>query len=159
MITDYTSYASIRAVLGVSVKELADATLADDLYGFHLSAELRKFGGTFVADFAVAEASTEEASVNLVEAVWIFSAQAVAVKCLAAMPNIAPKSLTDGKAGFIRHTDKIYAAAVATMYSELSVARRAVAEAYATYGGTSAPVTSTSAMAVSSPTYDPVTGE
>ncbi len=162
MIANYTSPTSIRALLGVSDKELPDTTVLDSFYWLSLQAELRRIAADIFTDYAdaVELADTDVAAEQFTNAVSLFSAYAVARSCMVAMPQFAARSVTDGKAGFIRHTSTSFDNAVSRFDVEYARARAAVVEAYKVYKPT-ASITADilrSCLSVSGVGTDPVTG-
>lgn len=163
VLEDYTSQDEIRAAVGSTDEELPDTVLDLPMYIQFLLAELRGIGANLPADFAVVVAIAEEsrttAQQNFYEAVRLFCPWAVAVFILPALPLIAQKSITDGKAAISRFAGEPWKQTqtdVKAMYERLRTALLAV---YGVYLGS---VSSTSARPyarVSSPATDPVTGE
>lgn len=109
---DYTSYDEVRAVLGVSEKEITDATLALDVYQLNLSVELAALSEALEGDYATVSAVAANTRTALQTkfygAVRLFSTYAVAFQLLAALPNFSPKDITDGKAAVGRYADSPY---------------------------------------------------
>lgn len=162
MIADYTSATSVRALLGVSVKELPDATILDTFYWLSLQAELYRICPTVVADYsaAVELSDTDEVAGRFSGSVGLFATYAVARSCMSALPQFAVRSVTDGKAGFIRHTSTSFDKAIARFDIEYARARAALLIAYADYAPDADLVTETTRefLQVSLPASDPVTG-
>lgn len=162
MIADYTSATSIRALLGVSVKELPDATVLDTFFWLSLQAELYRICSTISTDYhtAVELADTDEDAGRFSGAVSLFASYAVARSCMIAMPQFAARSVTDGKAGFIRHTSTSFDQAMARFDVEYARARAALLAAYAVYlpEATLTTETTRSLLEVSELASDPVTG-
>jgi hypothetical protein len=113
-ITDYTSYAEIRAICGLSVNELPDEVLSLSIYGNYLS--LRMAGitlpdeapgpGPLTDAFAVVEAKLEAdrtaAEQKLYDLTKLFAAYAVANEVCRALPTKLPKAISDSKATLTR---------------------------------------------------------
>jgi len=162
MIADYTSATSIRSLLGVSIKELPDVTILDTFFWLSLQAELYRICPTLEADYAAAVAlsDTDEGAGRFAGAVSLFAAYAVARSCMSGMPQFAARSVTDGKAGFIRHTATSFDKAMARFDVEYARARSALLAAYAEYLPAAAVVSDETRgfMQVSTPASDPVTG-
>lgn len=162
MIADYTSATSIRALLGVSLKELPDSIILDTFFWLALQAELHRICATISVDYhaAIELADTDDDAGRFSGAVSLFATYAVARSCMIAMPQFAPRSVTDGKAGFIRHTSTSFDQAMARFDVEYARARAALLAAYATYlpnALLTAKVTR-SFVEVSTLASDPVTG-
>ena len=162
MIADYTSATSIRALLGVSIKELPDATILDTFYWLSLQAELYRICPTLEADYdaAVVVEETDADAGRFSGAVGLFAPYAVARSCMPGLPQFAARSVTDGKAGFIRHTSTSFDLAVARFDTEYARARAALLTAYPIYNPDAALVSETARefVQVSTPAFDPVTG-
>lgn len=159
-LTAYTTYAAIRAALGVSSKELTDAVLGTEIYEYELLRELRAIDAGLPADFATVAAVAEPrptVSQNLYEAVRLFAAYNVANHCLSVLPLFSPKAISDGKASLSRHTFEDAVARVESLFIRL---RKSLIDAYAVYnGGTATDSYSLPPLTSSSPDYDPVIGE
>jgi hypothetical protein len=163
LLTEFTSYAEVRAALGVSAAELPDATLATKVYLLDLKFALNEIGSTLVADFLALQedpapeaGSAEEA---FVEATRLFATYCVAYHCVGALPIFSPKTITDGKAAQTRYSDAPYRDTVTKVTATFFRYRRLLASMYAVLKGTTAPAQAPVSLAVaSSPTPDPVTG-
>lgn len=92
-VTDYTTTASIRAVLGVSEEELADATITDLIYATQLVEDLYALNADLPADYATIKAlpspSTLQTRFLNMGATW--ASYDVASKLLASVAMFAPK--------------------------------------------------------------------
>jgi hypothetical protein len=163
MLANYTALSSVRALLGVGTKELPDAVLQDTIYDLTLQAELRRISSTLAADFlaAVPYVDSDDDASNFVGAMNLFAAYFVAKRCLVSLPQFAPRSMTDGKAGFIRHTDKALVSSAALLIEDYAVARADLVTQYAAYAPTATLKSATvrSLLGVSSPSEDIVEGE
>ena len=162
MIADYTSTTSVRALLGVSIKELPDGTILDTFFWLSLQAELYRICPTIAVDYsaAIELSDTDEDAGRFSGAVGLFATYAVARSCMSAMPQFAARSVTDGKAGFIRHTSTSFDKAIDRFDTEYARARSALLAAYKTYIPTAALVIDTTRgfLQISNPAVDPVTG-
>lgn len=158
VVTGFTTYDSIRAVLGLSDKELPNATLCDEIYAAQLAVDMAAVSEDLEADYTTAFNLTTLAAVNFVSATRAFAAHAVAYRCITALWSLAPKSLTDGKAGFIRASDSIEALGK-RVESAFLLSRASLKRAYATYKGAGAPVPVVMVVGDGGAgSYDPVTG-
>ena len=109
VLEDYTSFDSVRAALGVSVKESPDAVLNLDIYALFVQEELDDISPTLRAEFeAITPPGSTDEEKEKYDAVRVFSAYAVAYKASDSLPNSAPKTITDGKASMSRHADSPY---------------------------------------------------
>jgi hypothetical protein len=106
-LVDFTSYDEIRAVLGVSNKEIEDETLGLPLYVLNLQFDLSDVSATLESTYLalVAQPSRTDAEQRVVNVTSVFSAYATAKTLLAGAPLFAPKTITDGKAEHERITD------------------------------------------------------
>jgi len=108
---DFTSYASIRAVLGVSDDELEDVTLALPGYMQLLKLEFDSISPNIESLYlplvvvpTPAMTPTEQRFVDLVQ---LFAAYSTAKTLLASLPLFAPKSISDGRAKLDRFPDPL----------------------------------------------------
>ena len=155
----FTAYNGVRALLGVSIKELPDAVLSDDLFANKLRLELVGVDAAILDTYAAAQALDTDAALNFVAAFDVFSAQAMALFCLAGLPLFSPKSVTDGKAGFSRDAGAPYKSTVERLTAEFSQYKQALLNALGVFsGGVEAPVVPLTFVGSSAPTFDPVTG-
>jgi hypothetical protein len=158
MLSDYTTYDSVRAVLGVSSRVFPNTAMETEVYALALRVELAQIGPELDQDYIdLIDESVliVPAAQNFYNAVRLFSAHAVAFKALTALPELSPIYISDSKAALRKDKSEV-AAAVTSEYAKY---RRHLAAAYAAYLGTAAPdLFQPSLMAVSSPDFDPVTG-
>ena len=105
-ITDYINYAEVRAVLGVSVYELSDDTLALPMYSQILQTRLATTTGTFgsttgslitIYDTLNALPSPTDDQENFLFLIRQFAIYVVAESCLPGLSLLALKSESDGK--------------------------------------------------------------
>ena len=159
-ITDYTSYDQIRAVLGVSLDEITDTTLALEVYDTELDYDLSSLSATLASEYAVIAAklpvdrTTDETEKYITTRVY--STYSVAKTLLYSLPMFAPQSISDGKAKVSRFSN-----------SPLDMIRQNVIGQYEKWkrtllgvisGSGSASITSRPYMDVGIPASDPVTG-
>lgn len=161
-ITVFTSYADIRAALGVGIAEIPDAVISLPLYENSLGVEMDKLSLTLEADFVATTALAVKtaAQTRFLRSVQLFATYAVARQLTGALPLFSPKEIHDGKASMIRYAANPYAATVAAVKSSFEDAKTAALAAIAAIGSTGA-TTSTGVRAylsVVTPSYDPVTG-
>lgn len=135
-LTTYTSYAEIRAVLGVSAKELTDVTLALPLYEQVLLQDLDEVSATVAAAYtsvaAIDPGSRTTTQQKLYEITRSFAAYQVASNLLTALPLFAPRAVKDGRAELERQADP-YAdtkVGVAAMLSKLKTRLATIEAAY-----------------------------
>lgn len=159
MLTDYTSYAEIRASLGVSDDDLADETLALALYDDYLQGELADVAATLPDTFAATKllpAPTAQET-RFLKACSLFSTFAVAKMLTAALPLFAAKQVGDGKAVVARF-DNPYKDTIKSVNEQYEKMRNRLIAALALVGTTSAAKVTQNYLTVASPSYDPVTG-
>lgn len=104
---DYTSYAEVRAVLGVSTTELPDATLALSLYSMHATLALEDIHESLPTDYTTVSAlpSKTAPQQRFVDLVKLYVPYRVAKELLTSLPMFSVKQLSDGRAEFERQAD------------------------------------------------------
>lgn len=109
MLTDYTSYDEIRAVLGLSTKDLEDTTLALALYERNLTMELAEVDAGVKAQYLAVAGITENtrtaAQQTFYEVTQVFSAYSISRQLLTSLPYFALQRVTDGRAEGEREHD------------------------------------------------------
>lgn len=102
MLPEFTSCDEVRAVLGVSHIELADAVLLLPTYVQLLEDDLEAVGAGLVTAFrtasAIAPASRTSAQKRLYDITRLFSSYSVAKQLLTSLPYFAEQRLSDGRA-------------------------------------------------------------
>ena len=158
MLSNYTSYDSVRAVLGISSRIFPDTVMSTEIYDLALRFELTAISADLDAEYLDLiddSVSLVPAAQNFYNAVRLFSAHAVAFKALTALPELSPTFISDSKASLKKD---LMAVSKQVTY-DFQKYRSALAVAYATYTGAVAPSTfQPSLMVVSSPDFDPITG-
>lgn len=159
--SDYTSPTSVRAVLGISVKEVHDATVTDTVYLTTLLETLYGLSPTLSADFLLtsAEPTPSPAEQRFVRLVETFCAYTVAVALIPSLPLAAPQIITDGKASVNRIANP-YENLLPALNASLAYIKNNLMAAYAEiYPGISplAPVNRTMVVNVGL-AVDPITG-
>ena len=157
-ITEFTSYADIRAALGVSEDDLEDETLALDLYEDMLEVEFEEVGDTFFTAYQAAQAADTptDAQVRLVKAARLFSTYAVAKQLTATLPLFAAKEVTDSKAS-VQRFDSPYRDVVKSVLDQYGRLRNRLGTALAAASATAQTTVSKTYFAVVSPSSDPIT--
>lgn len=166
---DFTTFEDVRAVLGVSVDELEDATLGLSVYEFDLKDELSEVsedaipGSDLIADYSSAKAKAPADRTadeqRLIEYTRLFSTYAVARHLTAALPLFSPKEQTDGKASIVRYTQDPYKHTVSEIKARYERYRDRLIKAYSAAMSSAAPATVLRTyLSGSQPTSDPVTG-
>lgn len=109
MLTDFTTYAEVRAVLGVAEDELEDVTLSMPLYEKLLGLDLEDVGTGLTAQYfvvkAIAAGSRTSAQVLFFDLAQLFSAYAVAKHLLVSLPYFSEFRIKDGRAEMQRQQD------------------------------------------------------
>lgn len=107
----YTTYDDVRAILGVSDKELEDAALGQRVYADSLELDLIEIGATlpeFITQTeAIHLASRSFEQRQFLRLVEQFATYSVARKAGSALA-MSPKTVSDGKASFSRFADSPY---------------------------------------------------
>lgn len=160
-LSPFTTPEDVMAVCGISSDELGDGQLDLMIYELALDKELRDVAPGLPDDFKAFLASPTPTSqqVGVVKAVQMFATYAVAMELTTALPLLAPKDISDGKATTARFADAPYKAVIAKIEAAYGKAKNTLEAALAELGGTTAPAVRIPTMlAKSSPTYDPVLG-
>lgn len=161
-LTQYTTYDSIRAVLGVTTDELEDGTLALELYWNQLAVELDDLSLNLQSDYttvlALAEETRTDAQRRFYQATQLFAAYAVANMLGSGLPMFGPKDISDGKATVSRFADSPYKATLDRVQKDYNRMKGRLLAAHAGLNSSSITTVSRTYMAVSVPTTDPVTG-
>lgn len=162
MLTDYTTYAEIRAALGVSDEEIDDATLGLNMYERGLVADLEDINTALPASYATILAKAENvrtaSETAVFEALQLFAPFAIAKQLASSLPLFSPKQISDGKAGFSRYADSPYKETIKTVEKLFDRYRARLETKYAAFGGGAATTVVRDFGGAASPTTDPVTG-
>jgi hypothetical protein len=162
-ILSVTTFADIRAVLGVSIEELSDPTLSLDVFALNLEVEMRDLGVSVVSDYLAVLA--KPALQRTEQEQWfftttkLFGTYAVAKHLLGSLPLFSPREITDGKAAFTRYAANPYTDTIKAVGAQYAQARSRVSDAYGVLNAQTAVVTGTPLYMAGGPAgYDPVTG-
>lgn len=147
----------LRALLGVTAKELKDATLDLPIYWKQVKVELNAISASLLTTYdALPGDGLSDAQVRFKEAVETFAGLSAGLMLAASLPQFSPRTISDGKAMMQRQLDapdkvlenlqRMYSTASA----EVDAAYRAIASVEAR--------TFAFPFGVSSPTTDVVTG-
>jgi hypothetical protein len=142
LLTDYTSYDEIRAVLGVSNKDIKDETLALALYERLLLIDLDSLDSTAGAGIrslyatvsGTPQGSRTADQQRYFELAQVYSAYSVSNTLLTSLPYFAVKRVTDGRAEAERIADP-FADVKESVPLMLSTLRRRLLMAYTVLGG------------------------
>jgi hypothetical protein len=109
MLTDYTTYDEVRAVLGLSTKDLEDATLSLSIYERNLTMELAEADpnvkSQYLAITLIPENTRTAAQQTFFEVTQVFAAYSVSRQLLTSLPYFALQRVTDGRAEGEREHD------------------------------------------------------
>lgn len=160
-LSDYTTPDNIRAVLGVEDDELKDETLSLEVYEFGLRQELDLIDLDLADDYAtIADLDSKtDTQRRFYEACRMFATYAVAKSLLSALPLMAPKEITDGKAATSRFAQDPYKETTKAVTSWYEIHKQRLEDAYDLLNAS--PVSEIqlpTMMLVGVPTNDPVTG-
>ena len=102
--TDYTTPDEVRAVLGISVKEVSDDKVASAVTLTTVLEALYRLAPTLQADFKISYAASPRSSAQarFVLLVETFCAYTVAIAMIPGLPLNAPQSISDGKTALSR---------------------------------------------------------
>ena len=156
---DFYDYAAVRTLLGLSAKELPDTEIAQDTIANQLTMDFLSIDVDILDYYDNAVAEDTDAALNFVLALDTYAPLAVATFLLPGLPQFSPRSVTDGKAGFTRFSDSPYKVTIDRVQQARFDHRRRLRDFYSVYLGlTPEPLSASTRFAVSTPTYDPVTG-
>ena len=99
-LTEYTSSAEIRALLGVTSKELKDDQLLLPMYRTLLSIDLDELDPQLEADYEMvkAKSSLTATESKFLDFVQLYASYAIALHVFPALEQFAPQKITDGRA-------------------------------------------------------------
>lgn len=161
MLTDYTTCDQIRAILGVSEDELSDATIALEVYLSGLSEDLLDISDSLEADYLIVNALVVRIAKE--QRLWrtarSFATFSLAKRLGTGLPMFGPKDITDGKASVNRFSDSPYRTTLKNIEEEYGLAKQRLIDAYTAYSASVNTVAPRVYAQVSSPTFDPITGE
>ena len=158
LITDYTTYADVRAALGVSDDELSDETLGLEIYASALLLDLEDVNVALPAAYAALPGSGRtEAQERFFVTSRLFATYAVARQLTSALPMFGPKDITDGKAGVTRFSDSPYKETIKKVQAEYDRYRTRLEKSYAGLSSGTFTLTIPTFLSVASPDTDPIT--
>lgn len=160
LLTDYTTYADIRAALGVEDSDVPDATLALALYSDNLQIELEDVALTLPATYVTTKAllTPTDDQLRFLQAARMFAAYAVAKHLTDSLPLFGLETETDGKASYKRFNNP-YKEVIEAAQRQYGRFRTRLDQAFSAVNSTSAGTSTTKTyFAVASPSSDPVTG-
>ena len=153
---DYVSFTSVRAALGISIKEIPDDALDLDIYALFVQQELDEIADTLRSEFEdITAPGSTETEVELYDSVRVFSTYAVAYKVSDSLALSSPKTIVEGKSSITRYSDSPYKSVVVEV-RKMYIYYKKILENLITDTDNVAVVQTL--MSTSSPDYDPVTG-
>lgn len=162
VLTTYTSYDEIRAVLGVSTEELEDSTLSLGMYAAALTAELEDINTGIPAQFitvaGMADIARTANQQRFFDSTRLFAAYAIAKQLGSSLPLFSPKDITDGKASVARFADSPYQTTLKEIKNMYEAARLRLGKAYDNLQSLSTSSTPVMFLSAVAPAIDPVTG-
>lgn len=162
-LVDFTSYADIRAALGVVVDEIQDDVISLPIYENNLAMELDAIDLALIADHGVVKVKDVGARTDnetrFMRAMQLYTTYVVARQLTTSLPLFSPKEITDGKASLVRYAQNPYETTIKGVGQLCETYRLLVISAYGTMKETAegAPAIR-NYFNVVTPTYDPITG-
>ena len=97
----------VRAVLGVSITEIPDTTLALAMFDNLVSLELEDISLTITDDYTtvIAVVTPSATETRFLKLITLYTTYLYASNCLQQLTLFAVQTLTDGRASFTRQTD------------------------------------------------------
>lgn len=164
-LSQYTSPDEVRAVLGLSSDELADETVALDVYVYGLESAISDINVNLLAQYSQVHAidfdlRTPEQQ-RLLQTVRMYATYKMADLHADALPMMAAKDIGDGKAYVSRFSGTPYKDLINTIKANVSLYRGQVADALVAVlpSASVAPRGILTLMRVVAPAVDIVTGE
>lgn len=155
-LSKYTSFDSVRAALGVSVKEIPDAVLDSDIYAYFVQIELDEISATLRTEFeSIYAPGNTAAEIAKYDAVRVFSAYATAYKASDSLPLSSPKDIVEGKSSISRYADSPYRAVIDEVRKAYIFYKK---QLETIIDPTEVATTPATLMSTSTPDFDPVTG-
>lgn len=152
---------SVRAVLGVSAKELPDTVLGNSIYSVRLKEDMLDLHAQMVTDFARVSAlpSPSKDEQRFLDLAQTYAAYNVANQCLVSLPMFAPLTIMDEKAELTRNANS-FAQLKADVGAVLTLMKKRLQAAYSKINADApAPTAVDRVLAVAVGLgFDPVTG-
>lgn len=106
-ITDLTTTASVRAVLGISERELRDDVLLNPIYQVELMEVLTEIHPDLFTDFVAAASADPRTALQqrFYDLTQLFSSYQIAKQCLGAVAMFAPIVIKDSRSELNRNDD------------------------------------------------------
>ena len=161
MLTEFTSYEEIRAVLGVSPEELEDVTLSMPLYEQLLKLEIESVGVGIVAAFQTVSVLSPPARTApqqlLYDVARLYSAYAIANHLLTSLPYFGELRIQDERAQKERVSDPYEKTKIGVQAWLANLRLRLSAAFVAVVGGTAVSRTVRTLTVATGIALDPVT--
>jgi len=160
--TDIATTADVRAVLGVSAKELPDSVLATPTYMTLLTESIRDLHAQMLTDYAatVALDPKTDAQQRFVDLLQAYGAHHVANQCLGAVAMFAPMLISAANKSQLQRVADPYQQLRTDVPAVLNILRSRLRSAYAALNPDATPPSPAQrlyAMGVT-PTANPITG-
>jgi hypothetical protein len=161
-INDYTTFADIRAVIGVNDIELPNAVLELDVYSLNLTAEIEDVDITIPAKFVevgnVIETTRSAAQRRFYDSCRTFATYAVAKQLSSSLPMFGPKDVSDSKTSITRFSDSPYKETAKKIESAYDLNKSRLVKAFGDVISETRSLPTRTMLVISSPTTDRVTG-
>jgi len=161
MIADYTSPEDVRAILGVTVDDLSDATILLPIHENLLISDIESVDESVdvpalysAAQLVTTPSSDEE---RLIRTVKIFATFSLAKQLCGSLPLFAIKQETDSKAGMTRF-DNPYKEVIVSVGRDYDRSRNKLKQALTALNTGTGTTVRRPYFATSSPSSDPITG-
>lgn len=158
-ITEFTTYDDVRAAIGVSSDDIADETLALDLYAEYLDVELEEVADGVSAMYATCRSADtpSDDQTAFLKATRLFAVFAVAKQLTASLPLFAAKQVSDSKAT-VQRFDNPYRDTIKNVGDQYSRMKTRLLRAFQGLSASSSTSTAKVYFAVVAPSTDPITG-
>lgn len=157
-LTEFTTYADIRAALGVTEDDLEDATLSLNLYSDSLGVEFEDVSSAFADTYATVRDIDNPSAVQIsfLTATRLFATYAVAKQLTATLPVFASKQVSDGKT-VVQRFDNPYRDTIKSVLDQYGKAKARLATVIATLNSGSKSTVTRVYFSVVAPSTDPIT--
>ena len=110
MLSEYTNFQEVRAVLGLTTTELPDSVLSLPMYETLLAIQLEDIDVTlpnfYLTISALPSESRSATQARFFDLTRLFSAYATAKELLTSLPMLGVQKLSDGRAEFTRQSEQ-----------------------------------------------------
>lgn len=159
MLTDYTTFADVRAALGVNEDDIQDSVLSLSIYNILLTQDFEDIDVTIESVYATKSALTSPtaAESRFIDACRLFATFSIANQLTITLPLFAAQQITDGKAQ-VNRFDNPYKDVMAYVLGQYDRARNKLKDAFEAVGETLTVVQPKLYFKNFAPATDPVTG-